>query len=242
MADKRAYAKFDIGYLDNPKMLPVLDESHTAVIMHAVSVLYAAQHLTDGHVPVGAMIRKVGGSRDDANLLIKNNLWHSPGHECDECPQPDEKNVYVHNYLEHNRSEAEANALAKAGAKGARKRWANAKANGQPISEPNANPNSQRERKKERDNTLSSDDTDAFDTWWHHYPKKVDKGQAKKAFKGALSKASLEKLTEGAKQYSTHTQDTERKYIKNPSTWLNAEAWENETPPPPQPPKSYIWD
>lgn len=249
MADKRAYAKFDIGYLDNPKMLPVLDESHTAVIMHAVSVLYAAQHLTDGHVPVGAMIRKVGGSREDADLLIANDLWHGPGHECDECPQPTGKNVYVHNYLEHNRSEAEANALAEAGAKGARKRWANAKANSQPIGEgsgePNANPNSQRERKKERNNTPASDDASetAFGIWWSGYPKKVDKGQARKAFKAALKKAALDELVNGAQHYANHikAQGVEKRYIKNPSTWLNAESWANDTTHTP-PPKSYIWD
>lgn len=109
MADKRAYAKFDIGYLDNPKMMTVLDESPVAVIMHAASVMYAAQHLTDGHVPVRAMYRKAGGTPDDADLLIEAGLWHGPGHFCEECPEPDQRSIYVHNYLEHNRSEQEAN-------------------------------------------------------------------------------------------------------------------------------------
>lgn len=83
---------------------------------------------------------------------------------------------------------------------------------------------------------------DEFGGWWQHYPKKVDKGRARKAFKAARKKASLEKLTEAAEQYAISTRNTERQYIKNPATWLNAEAWENEPEHTTQPPKSYIWD
>lgn len=165
MADKRAYAKMDIGYLDNPKMLDVLEESHTAVLMHAASILYSAQHLTDGVVPVKLMQRKVGGSHGDVDLLSEVGLWHQQGHDCAECPDPPERSVVVHNYLEHNRSEAEANRLSKAGAKGAKARWANAPIesesdsgshanriadrNGHPNATENANPNGQRERKRD---------------------------------------------------------------------------------------------
>lgn len=80
-----------------------------------------------------------------------------------------------------------------------------------------------------------------FEDWWTHYPKKVDKGQARKAFKAALKKTDLDTLTEGAKRYAASVASSEPRFIKNPATWLNAEAWDNEDQPtagePPRPPK-----
>lgn len=108
--DSRAWASLDVGYFDNPKVVDALDASSTAVCMHIASILYCAQHLTDGHAPVKMLQRKTGGTADDVALICDAGLWHEPGHDCPECPQPAEGRVYVHNFLEHNRSEAEANA------------------------------------------------------------------------------------------------------------------------------------
>ena len=85
--------------------------------------------------------------------------------------------------------------------------------------------------------TETSDDFEAF---WIAYPKKVDKGLAKRSYLNALKKASASELLEGAKKYATQVADTERRFIKNPSTWLNAEAWLNEAPTPKAAPS--IWN
>lgn len=64
MTDKRAFAVFDVGYLDNPKIAPLLDEGPgNAILMHAASVMYCAQHLTDGYITERAMQRKIGASQ-----------------------------------------------------------------------------------------------------------------------------------------------------------------------------------
>lgn len=123
MADKRAFAQFDVGYLDNPKIMDVLDESPTAVLMHAASVLYCAQHLTDGVIASGPMQRKVGGSGADTRLLIDKGLWHLPGHECQFCPEVEDGKVYVHDYTEHNRTSEGVKRSVEAGKKGAAARW-----------------------------------------------------------------------------------------------------------------------
>lgn len=262
MADKRAYAKFDIGYLDNPKMLPVLDESPTAVLVHAVSVLYAAQHLTDGHVPCKSMLRKVGGTQDDADLLVREGVWHRPGHDCEECPQPVGMDVYVHNFLEHNRAAAEVNKAKTAAKTAADARWGKTPDDADRNADRNADrmrtasgshsgshadrnavfPESQcLEREKERETyNPHSDPEQEFADWWQHYPKKVDKGQARKAYKTALKKADPDTLTAGAKAYAATVTDTEKRFIKNPSTWLNAEAWNNTTTQ--APPRPTGWD
>lgn len=123
MADKRAWAKIDLGYLTNPKMADVLDESSTATLMHLASILHCAQHLTDGHASPKAMQRMVGGSNQDAELLIESGLWHKPGHTCEDCPQPDLGRIYVHNYLEHNRSAHDAHKVSQARSEAAKARW-----------------------------------------------------------------------------------------------------------------------
>ncbi|MFI2563037.1 hypothetical protein [Paenarthrobacter sp. NPDC018779] len=123
MADKRAFAQFDVGYLDNPKIMEVFDASPLAIFMHFASVLYCAQHLTDGVITSKPMQRKVGGTDADTSLLIESGLWHLPGHECAYCPEVAEGKVYVHDYTEHNRTSEGVKRAAEAGKKGAAGRW-----------------------------------------------------------------------------------------------------------------------
>lgn len=127
MRDKRAWAPVDIGYLDNPKMLDILDASSNATLMHLASILYCAQHLTDGHVSPGVARRKVGATAEDVRVLVEFGLWHEPGHDCEDCPQPEAGKVYVHDFLEHNRTAEEAKRVSSKRSKAAQKRWADEK-------------------------------------------------------------------------------------------------------------------
>ena len=74
----------------------------------------------------------------------------------------------------------------------------------------------------------------AFDEFWEAYPKKTDKGLARKSFKAALKKTDALTIIAAAMSYRD---DPNRKpeFTKNPSTWLNAEAWENEALPSTEP-------
>lgn len=113
MADKRAYFKTDVGYFTNPKIALVLAESPTAVILHLESIAYAAQHLTDGIVPAQLVQRLVGATAEDAALLTDAGLWLDAG----------KGKVEIRDYLEHQRSAAEAKKLSDAGRKAAASRW-----------------------------------------------------------------------------------------------------------------------
>ena len=67
-----------------------------------------------------------------------------------------------------------------------------------------------------------------FDEFWQNYPKKVDKGAALKAFRRALKKADAKDVIDGARAYATDPNlPDEKRFIKNPATWLNAESWAN---------------
>lgn len=72
-----------------------------------------------------------------------------------------------------------------------------------------------------------------FDQFWSVYPIKKDKALARRSFEKALKRATAETIIEGAIR---HRDDPNRedKYTKNPSTWLNADAWEN----PPELPRN----
>lgn len=69
-----------------------------------------------------------------------------------------------------------------------------------------------------------------FDRFWSAYPKKKNKGQARSAFSRALKKTSVETMisaVEKQKQSKDWKKDNGQ-FIPYPSTWLNAEAWEND--------------
>jgi len=70
-----------------------------------------------------------------------------------------------------------------------------------------------------------------FDEFWNAYPKKADKRPAQKAFASALKRSTFEELMAGVIAYKELVKDTDVKFIKNPATWLNADAWENEIQP-----------
>lgn len=69
---------------------------------------------------------------------------------------------------------------------------------------------------------------DPFDSWWSYYPRKISKGTARIAFKGALKKASLETLTTGVKRFAQECEGKDPKFIPHPATWLRGERWLDE--------------
>lgn len=79
---------------------------------------------------------------------------------------------------------------------------------------------------------------DGFEDWWKVYPKKDDKGHARKEFAKARKRGiPLETLLAGAERYRD---DPKRSpdFTKNAGTWLNGECWGDEgavPPPGPEP-------
>lgn len=69
-----------------------------------------------------------------------------------------------------------------------------------------------------------------FDAFWNAYPKRVGKGQARKAFAAACKIADPNEIVHGALRFSDHVKNegTQMRYVPHPSTWLNGERWEDE--------------
>jgi hypothetical protein len=91
------------------------------------------------------------------------------------------------------------------------------------------------EESRRRDHQESeSDITTEFENWWQQYPKKVDKGDARRAYLAVIRKkqATSADLLAGALRYAAERNGQEPRYTKNPAKWLNAGSWANETTPP----------
>ena len=80
---------------------------------------------------------------------------------------------------------------------------------------------------KNNERTLSE-----FERFWEIYPKKTDKGAARRAFTTAIRKADVELIITKAKAYAEDPNLPQKQFIKYPASWLNAEAWNN--PPLPE--------
>jgi hypothetical protein len=142
--DKRPFVQMDQGYFTNPKIAPLLDESHAAVCLHFASICYAAQHMTDGVVPVKTLLRLTGATGHDAALLYAEGLW---------VELPGGKEAEVHDFLDHQTSRADRERSVEAGRRGAEKRWgkrSDSPAYRDSDSPPFANPNAEEKRREEK--------------------------------------------------------------------------------------------
>lgn len=73
---------------------------------------------------------------------------------------------------------------------------------------------------------------DAFDAFWKHYPKKVDKQKAKAAFKKVIVKKTItvDELIAAVERQKKSRQWQDISYVPNPTTWLNGSRWEDDLP------------
>jgi len=84
--------------------------------------------------------------------------------------------------------------------------------------------------KSKKTNSKKTNYSELFNRFWAVYPKKADKPLAARSFDKALERVDFDTLLAGAERYRDDP-NREAGYTKNPSTWLNADAWENEPEP-----------
>ena len=78
-------------------------------------------------------------------------------------------------------------------------------------------------------NSSSDDEVDYyFDQLWSLYPRKVGKGQARKAFKAASKKKDFYDLLPKLMDYVQTLEGKDKQFIPHLATWLNGERWEDE--------------
>ena len=138
--DHRDYIRVAVDIASNPKLVGLKAE---AKWLHVVALCVAGRDLTDGHIRGRVVAAEADVPERFATALIKAGAWHGEGHDCDRCPQPDQGFLYIHDYLEHQRSRDEANRARRAGRTGAAARWG-AKGNANRSANRNAEGNANR--------------------------------------------------------------------------------------------------
>lgn len=260
--DPRPYIRVSVDVPQNPKLARL--NSPAAAWAYIVSMCYSGGSFTDGHFPVELVLRLAGAPKAVAKALATQGLWHLPGHECLECPQPEPGDAVVHDYLKHQVSAAEAKELAakrsQAGRAGAAKRWGpvedaepvasamasatpNAMANGSHL---NGKPMAEEKRREDIKNTRApaGAQTAQFDEFWTVYPRKRAKDAARKAYAAAIKRgADHEEILEGAVAYrdECRRERLEEKFIAHAATWLNRGQWKDHDEPANAPTDSVLW-
>jgi hypothetical protein len=75
-------------------------------------------------------------------------------------------------------------------------------------------------------NTKKQENSDRFDEFWNHYPKKLSKAQALKAWKAAIKRKPDTEIIEAVKAYSLGKLP-DVQFIPLASTWLNNDRWDD---------------
>lgn len=89
-----------------------------------------------------------------------------------------------------------------------------------------------RKGEEKKDTPLRSDDwpKDFGDLFWRAFPRKTEKLSAMKKL-ATIRKSGIvtfADLMAGVKRYTEATRNTEQRYVKHPTTWLNAGCWADE--------------
>ena len=83
-----------------------------------------------------------------------------------------------------------------------------------------------------KETNISSSDDDGvdyyFDQLWTLYPRKVGKGQARKAFKAASKKIDFYDLLPKLMDFVNTLEGKDKQYMPHLATWLNGERWTDE--------------
>lgn len=254
MTDKRTWAKLDVGYFDNPKVVELAEARPRVVMLHLRAILYSRQHLTDGVVPTRTLARLACadycGSKCEPHSEpqcdvcegVQNGLfeWTESGH------------LAVHDYLSHQDSREQVMRRKDAGQAAASSRWSTNRttnrhadriANG--TANRNATPNTEREEKRTHTRARARGETEplipdmppaaedepsgpTFADFWALYPRRESKGHAEKAWARAAKAADPQVILDALTSQVPVMRQSEKRFIPMPATWLNGRRWENE--------------
>ena len=236
MANRHTYVKVFDDLEDHPRWQEV-DSLAEAVGMWTLSMNYCSRNRTDGHFPERLAVRRWNGSTDVVFELVEAGRWHVPGHDCADCPQPADGSLFVHAYLDHQRSRDEIEGISvkrsASGKLGAKARLANQLANqgaeqtsGKPKqTSSKVKPDTDTDTKKEH----VAADAD-FEKFWTLYPRREGKAAATRAWAKAIKAADVPTIAAGLRTAVAgwEADRTERRYIPLPASWLNGQRWTDE--------------
>ena len=112
-----------------PENAKILRAGGDAAWLWTCAIAYSFRQHLDGLLPMAAVttLSDRKQPRRLAQVLVRERLWHEPGHDCPRCPQPLPGNYVIHDYLHHqgstNGAKAVSDAKGRGGAFGNHQRW-----------------------------------------------------------------------------------------------------------------------
>lgn len=221
---RSTYVKVLDNLADHPSWLEV---PPAGIGLWVLSLGYCSRNLTDGMFP-RLLIDRWGGHGSTAHQdLIDAGRWHVTGHDCEDCPEVPQNRVYVHGYLDHQRSSEQVAELSEkrreAGRAGGNARVAKQVGKQNPS---RSNPEAETDTKKDSTAAVAAD----FEEWWQRYPRKTAKPAAAKAYAKARKSATVTELAQGLMSAKAEwdAARTEPQFLPHATTWLNQGRWSDE--------------
>lgn len=254
--DTRTYIRLHDGMPDHPKVVGLSDR---AFRLYVESLCWCSRHLTDGMVSAAAMRRMGGWSpatvselesacliengtpagwtihdytehqrtsaevaefresRRTAGITGNHERWHVARNlidpSCEFCAIGD---------ASHERSHADRMTESQVRSDSDRKSSPETETDKRTKSKPSISA-------ADRPPQPGSDQDPDFTAFWVAYPRKVGKGQARKAWRSAVvgKPGDPKVIIAAAEQFgaSCRAKGTEQQFIPHPATWLNGERW-----------------
>lgn len=227
--DRRLYARLDIGFDEHDKIFPLSDAAFRALVE---MTLYSRRQLTDGFLAERMAVKR----------------WTQPVIDELSSNDPERPSLIavkdgwmIHDFAEHQTTNADIEAKREAGAKGAAKRWASS-SDGAPIAPAMGDP------MRIDGGTLAKTETETdtskrttapavlvsesdFERAWSHWPKKVERKKSLDKFRQLAKHHDLEKLIADIIRFGdAYSRSTERQFVPALVVWLNGERWTDELP------------
>lgn len=101
------WVRLDDQFADSPKLERA---GPVAGWLHVAALCYCARHLTDGVIPREKAARLIPSAGRHIKALVREGVWHEPGHTCDRCPPCPDRHYVLHDYLDFQPSRAQVEA------------------------------------------------------------------------------------------------------------------------------------
>lgn len=232
--------KVDDSFYDHPK---VFDAPDCAVALWTRAGTWSARNLTDGFVPTGMPARFCDDSELAVRELLNRGLWKRAkgGYQFHDWHvyQPTAEGVRTMREKKATAGRLGGLASGKTRSTTPSTSEASASAVASRLVEPPTRPDptnnntssSTAPPSTDRQPKPGSDDDPLFVRFWAAYPRRIGKGQARKAWATAIKKTDPELIITAAGDFTSRRGNEDPKFTPHPSTWLNGERW-NDSPDP----------
>lgn len=245
----------DPDFYDHPKSI---DLSDAAVALWTRAGSYSVAKLLDGFVP-DAMLARLSKTADEASQeLMRQGLWRRTKGGF-QFHQWKERNPLTRARIEADREYERDKKRRQRGTSSEGSESSNTQASGTDVSPPvppghlgdttgtppgvptqsdsDSDSDSDSSKNTPRKRGRVTDDDPDFAEFWDAYPRRVDKGHARKAWAARIADGAKPRaIIDGAVRYRDDPRrPREDRFIPHPSTWLNGERWTDSTevtPPP----------